>query len=160
MVFVEIETLETFLLPWMSEFDIFAESISELIQNDYTVVVFFGLIYILLFFSVFQTYVCICCAVSSLFNICIFTVSANRSLKYLLEWHNLARIYLFSMTENMRSVIIRHKEALFTDEVKRKCNIEERRVLSAATLPELDEVYTRLVVKDSLDIICFAFYFY
>lgn len=70
---------------------------------------------------------------------------AVKSLKYLLEWHNLARIYLFSMTENMRSVIIRHKEALFTEEVKRKCNIEERRVLSAATLPELDEVYTRRI---------------
>lgn len=47
------------------------------------------------------------------------------------------------MTENMRSVIIRHKEALLTEEVKRRYNIDERRVLSAATLPELDEVYTR-----------------
>ena len=47
------------------------------------------------------------------------------------------------MTENMRSVILRHKEALFTEEVKRKYNIDERKVLSAATLPELDEVYTR-----------------
>lgn len=47
------------------------------------------------------------------------------------------------MTENMRSVIIRHKEALLTEEVKRRYNVDERRVLSAATLPELDEVYTR-----------------
>lgn len=47
------------------------------------------------------------------------------------------------MTENMRSVILRHKEALLTEEVKRRYNIDERRVLSAATLPELDEVYTR-----------------
>ncbi|XP_071534350.1 abhydrolase domain-containing protein 2 [Panulirus ornatus] len=70
---------------------------------------------------------------------------AVTSLKYLLEWHNLARIYLFSMTENMRSVIIRHKEALLTEEVKRKYNIDERRVMSAATLPELDEVYTRRI---------------
>ena len=67
----------------------------------------------------------------------------SRSLQFLLEWHNLARLYLFSMTENMRSVIIRHKEALLTEEVKRRCNVDERRVLSAATLPELDEVYTR-----------------
>lgn len=66
-----------------------------------------------------------------------------RSLQFLLEWHNLARLYLFSMTENMRSVIIRHKDALLTEEVKRRYNIDERRVLSAATLPELDEVYTR-----------------
>ncbi|KAK7069464.1 Monoacylglycerol lipase abhd2, partial [Halocaridina rubra] len=70
---------------------------------------------------------------------------AVRTLKSLLEWHNLARIYLFSMTENMRSVIIRHKEALLTEEVKRKYNIDERRVLTAATLPELDEVYTRRI---------------
>lgn len=61
----------------------------------------------------------------------------------MLEWNNLARLYLFSMTENMRSVILRHKEALLTEEVKRRYNIDERRVLSAATLPELDEVYTR-----------------
>ncbi|XP_042223425.1 abhydrolase domain-containing protein 2-like isoform X2 [Homarus americanus] len=70
---------------------------------------------------------------------------AVAGLKYLLEWHNLARIYLFSMTENMRSVIIKHKEALLTEEVKRKHNIDERRVMSAATLPELDEVYTRRI---------------
>ncbi|XP_076068401.1 abhydrolase domain-containing protein 2 isoform X2 [Oratosquilla oratoria] len=68
---------------------------------------------------------------------------AVRGLQFLLGWNNLARLYLFSMTENMRSVILRHKEALLTDEVKRKYNIDERRVLSAATLPELDEVYTR-----------------
>lgn len=74
----------------------------------------------------------------------LFYILANyRSLQFLLEWNNLARLYLFSMTENMRSVIIRHKEALLTEEVKRRCNVDERRVLSAATLPELDEVYTR-----------------
>ena len=73
----------------------------------------------------------------------ILDISLVRGIKHLLEWHNLSRLYLFSMTENMRSVILRHKEALFTDEVKRKYNIDERKVLSAATLPELDEVYTR-----------------
>ncbi|XP_050716142.1 abhydrolase domain-containing protein 2-like [Eriocheir sinensis] len=70
---------------------------------------------------------------------------AVKSLQFLLEWNNLARLYLFSMTENMRSVILRHKEALLTEEVKRRYNIDERRVLSAATLPELDEVYTRRI---------------
>ncbi|XP_064121482.1 abhydrolase domain-containing protein 2-like [Macrobrachium nipponense] len=70
---------------------------------------------------------------------------ALRGLQSLLGWHNLARIYLFSMTENMRSVIIKHKGILLTEEVKRKHNIDERRVLTAATLPELDEVYTRRI---------------
>ncbi|KAK4324051.1 hypothetical protein Pmani_005300 [Petrolisthes manimaculis] len=70
---------------------------------------------------------------------------AVKSLQYMLEWHNLARIYLFSMTENMRSVILKHKEQLLTEEVKRRHNVDERRVLSAATLPELDEVYTRRI---------------
>ncbi|MPC96239.1 Abhydrolase domain-containing protein 2 [Portunus trituberculatus] len=76
----------------------------------------------------------------------------SRSLQFLLEWNNLARLYLFSMTENMRSVIIRHKEALLTEEVKRRYNVDERRVLSAATLPELDEVYTRWVLALSCQV--------
>ena len=70
---------------------------------------------------------------------------AYKGIQFLLEWRNFSRLYLFSMTENMRSVILKHKEALFTDEVKQKCNIDERKVLSAATLPELDEVYTRRI---------------
>uniref|UniRef100_A0A2P2I268 Abhydrolase domain-containing protein 2-like n=1 Tax=Hirondellea gigas TaxID=1518452 RepID=A0A2P2I268_9CRUS len=70
---------------------------------------------------------------------------AQQTVTALLGWQNLARLYLFSMTENMRSVIIRNREVLLTEEVKRKYNIDERKVLTAATLPELDEQYTRRV---------------
>lgn len=34
---------------------------------------------------------------------------------------------------------------LLCDDVKQRCNLNERDIISAATLPELDEAYTRRV---------------
>ncbi|KAF2368819.1 Alpha/beta hydrolase fold-1 [Trinorchestia longiramus] len=70
---------------------------------------------------------------------------AQKALTALLGWQNMSRLYLFSMTENMRGVIIRNREVLLSEEVKRRFNIDERKALTAATLPELDEQYTRRV---------------
>jgi len=70
---------------------------------------------------------------------------ASPTLSNLLGWSNLGRIYLFSMTENMRGVIVRNKDVLLTEEVCRKHNVDEKKVYTAATLPDLDEHYTRRV---------------
>ena len=68
---------------------------------------------------------------------------ANRAMSLLLEWKGFRRIYLYAMTEAMKSVIRRWQRILFTDEVKRKTGVNERQVLAAATLNELDDLYTR-----------------
>jgi len=43
----------------------------------------------------------------------------------------------------MKAIIRRWTANLFTEEVKKKLNITERQVFQAATLQELDDVYTR-----------------
>jgi len=68
---------------------------------------------------------------------------ANKTMELLLEWKGLRRLYLYAMTENMKSIIRRWHGALFTDDIKRKLGISERQVYSSATLLELDDIYTR-----------------
>lgn len=49
------------------------------------------------------------------------------------------------MTENVKNIIMRHRKVLLSDEMKQKYQLNERDIASAATLPELDEAYTRRV---------------
>uniref|UniRef100_A0A224XDK5 Putative abhydrolase domain-containing protein 2-like isoform x2 n=1 Tax=Panstrongylus lignarius TaxID=156445 RepID=A0A224XDK5_9HEMI len=68
-----------------------------------------------------------------------------RGTKWLLQWQNFRRIYLYAMTEAMKSIILRHRNILMSEYVKKNHNINEKEVISAATLPELDDAYTRKV---------------
>lgn len=68
---------------------------------------------------------------------------ANRAMQMLLEWKGFRRLYIYAMTENMKSIIRRWHGALFTDEVKRRIGTTERQVLNSGTMAELDDVYTR-----------------
>lgn len=49
------------------------------------------------------------------------------------------------MTENVKNIIMRHRKVLLSDDMKQRFNLNERDIASAATLPELDEAYTRRV---------------
>lgn len=49
------------------------------------------------------------------------------------------------MTENVKNIIMKHRHVLLSDEVKNKYQLNEREIVAAATLPELDEAYTRKV---------------
>lgn len=40
---------------------------------------------------------------------------------------------------------MKHKKVLLSDEVKRKFGLNEREIAGAATLPELDDAYTRKI---------------
>jgi abhydrolase domain-containing protein 2 len=66
-----------------------------------------------------------------------------RGTKWLLNWQNFRRFYLYVMTESMKSIILKHRHVLLHDDVKRRCNLNEREIIAAATLPELDDAYTR-----------------
>merc|ERR1712121_365517 len=68
---------------------------------------------------------------------------ANKTMQLLLEWKGFRRLYVYAMTENMKSIIRRWSSALFTEDVKRKLGVTERQVFNSATLQELDDVYTR-----------------
>ena len=68
-----------------------------------------------------------------------------RTTKFLLGWEGLRRVYFFIMGENMRAIIQRWQKQLFTDEVKQRHDINERAIWSAATLCEVDEIYTRRI---------------
>lgn len=47
------------------------------------------------------------------------------------------------MTENMKRVLMAHQQLVLTEEVKARYQLCERSILSAATLPEFDDAYTR-----------------
>lgn len=49
------------------------------------------------------------------------------------------------MTENVKNIIMKHRQVLLSDDVKQRCQLNEREIFAAATLPELDEAYTRRV---------------
>lgn len=49
------------------------------------------------------------------------------------------------MTENVKNIIMKHRHILLADDVKQRCSLNERDIFAAATLPELDEAYTRRV---------------
>lgn len=53
---------------------------------------------------------------------------------------------MYVMTESMKSIILKHRHVLLHEDVKRRCNLNEREIIAAATLPELDDAYTRLVL--------------
>lgn len=69
--------------------------------------------------------------------------NAIKGTHYLLNWQNFRRFYLYVMTENMKGIILRHRHMLLSDEVKQRHRLVEHEIISAATLPELDDAYTR-----------------
>lgn len=69
----------------------------------------------------------------------------DRGTKCLLNWQNFRRFYLYVMTENLKKIILRNRHVLLSDECKRRYNLNEREIIAAATIPELDEAYTRRV---------------
>jgi abhydrolase domain-containing protein 2 len=60
---------------------------------------------------------------------------ANVATKCLLKWQNFRRFYLYVLTENVKSIILKHRNVLLSDEVKRKFNLNERDIVASATLP-------------------------
>lgn len=69
-----------------------------------------------------------------------FSYSATQCL---LKWQNFQRFYLYVLTENVKSIILKHRKVLLSEDVKRQYNLNERDIAAAATLPELDDAYTR-----------------
>jgi abhydrolase domain-containing protein 2 len=49
------------------------------------------------------------------------------------------------LTENVKSIIMKHRKVLLSDDVKRRFGLTERDISAAATLPELDDAYTRKI---------------
>lgn len=45
----------------------------------------------------------------------------------------------------MKNIILRHRKVLLSEDVKNRHNLSEHEIVSAATLPELDEAYTRKI---------------
>ncbi|CAG9858994.1 unnamed protein product [Phyllotreta striolata] len=70
---------------------------------------------------------------------------ALEGTKHMLSWQNFRRFYLYVMTENLKNTILRHSKMLLSEELKRRHNLNEHEIISAATLPELDEAYGRKV---------------
>lgn len=70
---------------------------------------------------------------------------ALEGTKWLLNWQNFRRFYLYVMTENLKNIILRHRKVLLSEDAKKRYNLSEHEIISAATLPELDEAYTRKV---------------
>ncbi|XP_018329052.1 abhydrolase domain-containing protein 2 [Agrilus planipennis] len=70
---------------------------------------------------------------------------ALKGTKLLLNWQNFRRFYLYIMTENMKNIILRHRHVLLSEDVKRRLKLNETDILAAATLPELDDAYTKRV---------------
>ncbi|XP_075152720.1 abhydrolase domain-containing protein 2 isoform X1 [Haematobia irritans] len=71
--------------------------------------------------------------------------NAVEGTKWLLNWQNFRRFYLYVMTENMKNIILKHRHVLLSEECRQRHNLNERDIIAAATLPELDEAYTRRV---------------
>lgn len=71
--------------------------------------------------------------------------NALEGTKFLLNWQNFRRFYLYIMSESVKNIILKHKNILLSEDVKQRHNLNERDIISAATLPELDEAYTRKV---------------
>lgn len=71
--------------------------------------------------------------------------NALAATQWLLNWQNFHRFYLYVLTENVKNIILKHRHILLCEDVKKKFNLNEREIVAAATLPELDEAYTRRV---------------
>lgn len=69
--------------------------------------------------------------------------NAIDTMVYLLQWQNFRRFYLYIMTDNYRNIITRHKRMLLSPEMKNRYNLDEKMIVSAGTLPDLDEAYSR-----------------
>lgn len=68
---------------------------------------------------------------------------AIEGTKHLLNWQNFRRFYLYIMTENVKNIILRHRSTLLSEEIKNRFKLNEHEIVAAATLPELDDAYTR-----------------
>lgn len=68
-----------------------------------------------------------------------------KGTKCILQWQNFRRFYLYAITEAMKAIVLRNRSILLSEEAKNKFNLKEKDVVSAATLPELDDAYTRKV---------------
>lgn len=66
-----------------------------------------------------------------------------RGTNWLLNWQNFRRLYLYAMTEAVKGIILKHRHILLSEESKTNFSLNERDVISAATLPDLDDAYTR-----------------
>lgn len=71
--------------------------------------------------------------------------NAVEGTQWLLNWQNFRRFYLYVMTENVKNIIRKHRHVLLADDVKQRFNLNELDISAAATLPDLDEAYTRRV---------------
>lgn len=49
------------------------------------------------------------------------------------------------MTESVKNIILRHRHVLLSEEVKQRFGLKEKQILSAASIQQLDEAYTRRV---------------
>lgn len=74
----------------------------------------------------------------NLIFICYF-----RATGVLLHWQNFRRLYLYALTEAIKALILKHKSKLLADDIKEQYSLNEKDIISAATLPELDDAYTR-----------------
>lgn len=75
----------------------------------------------------------------------IHSVLFCRGTQWLLTWQNFRRFYLYVMTENVKGIIRKHRHVLLSEDVKKKHQINEFDISTAATLPDLDEAYTRRI---------------
>ncbi|KAF7993180.1 hypothetical protein HCN44_006240 [Aphidius gifuensis] len=71
--------------------------------------------------------------------------NAIEGTKYLLNWQNFRRFYLYIMTESVKNIILRHRHVLLSEEVKQRFGLKEKQILSAASIQQLDEAYTRRI---------------
>lgn len=74
----------------------------------------------------------------------LFSIHSSAT-RCLLTWQNFQRFYLYVLTENVKGIIMKHRNVLLSDEVKRRFGLNEREIAAAATLPELDDAYTRKI---------------
>lgn len=75
-----------------------------------------------------------------LYVVCYFCIFSAKVL--FLEWSNLRRVYTYLMTLNLRRLISRHRDLLFSEEAQRKYGpAREKNVFSATSLLAVDENY-------------------
>uniref|UniRef100_A0A1B6CY92 AB hydrolase-1 domain-containing protein n=2 Tax=Clastoptera arizonana TaxID=38151 RepID=A0A1B6CY92_9HEMI len=70
---------------------------------------------------------------------------AIKGTSWLLHWQNFRRFYLYAITEAMKSIVLKHRRILLSEDMKKKFKLNERDIVAAATLPELDDAFTRKV---------------
>lgn len=83
--------------------------------------------------------------ISAAIDIYVVFMILCRGTQWLLTWQNFRRFYLYVMTENVKGIIRKHRHVLLSEDVKKKHQINEFDISTAATLPDLDEAYTRRI---------------